>query len=126
MTNSEIFCSKTHEFIYSKNNSYFIGVTDILITKLGKIQSVQLPEIGETYTKGEIFAYIESQNAASELFMPVTGTIIAINNIFLETPDKLNTSSSLEENWLVMISTDYFDEDKKDLICYNEYKAECN
>ncbi len=123
MPQNEILCAKSHEFVYKKDNVFYIGVTDILINKLGKILAVEMPETGEIYTKGEIFGFLESQEAACELFMPVTGKIEAVNTSIIEAPSKMNTNS-IEENWLIIISTDYFNEDKKDLICYNRYKSE--
>ena len=120
---SEILCSKSHEFVYEKNGFYYIGVTDVLLNKLGKIEVVQLPVIGEEYAKGEIFGFIEAENAASEMFMPITGRIEAVNDMLLNNPNKLNELSSYDI-WLIKTSSEYFNEDKKDLICYNKYKDE--
>ena len=84
---------------------------------------MQLPQIGEQYTKGEIFGYVEAENSASEMFMPITGKIEAINTRFKDNPNELNNLQT-EDIWLIKISAEYFNEDKKDLICYNKYKDE--
>ncbi len=118
-----ILCSKSHEYVYEENGNYNIGLTDYALEQLGDIVFVELPEVGASYTKGEIFAAIESVKAASEIYMPVSGTVIAVNEELIEKPELLN-ESSFEDVWLIKISANTFDEDNKDLIDYNTYKEE--
>ena len=116
-------CSKSHEYVYEENGSYIIGLTDYAIEQLGDIVFVELPEIGAKYTKGEIFGTIESVKAASEIYMPVGGTVTAINEELIEKPELLN-EISFDEIWLIKVSSEHYEEDSKDLMEYNTYKAE--
>ena len=130
-----ILCSKSHEYVYEENGNYNIGLTDYAngnynigltdyaIEQLGDIVFVELPEIGTSYTKGEIFGTIESVKAASEIYMPISGTVTAINEELIEKPELLN-ESSFEDTWLIKVSSNTFDEDNKDLIDYDTYKEE--
>lgn len=118
-----ILCSKSHEYVYEENGNYYIGLTDYAIEQLGDIVFVELPEVGSEYRKGEIFGTIESVKAASEIYMPVSGSIVEINEQLIEKPELLNESDFIEM-WLIKINADAFDEDNKDLLDYDAYKEE--
>ena len=118
-----ILCSKSHEYVYEGDGAYYIGLTDYAIEQLGDIVFVELPEIGSTYTKGEIFGTIESVKAASEIYMPVGGTVTAINEELIEKPELLN-EQPFDETWLIKVSSENYKEDCQDLIEYNTYKEE--
>lgn len=120
---SELLCSKSHEFVYEKDGFYYIGLTDIILNKLGTIKYIDLPQVGERYSKGEIFGFADFENFALELFMPLTSTIEAVNTDIINNPNALQ-SLSFDLNWLIKVNADYFNEDKKDLICYNKYKEQ--
>ncbi len=121
--NENILCSKSHEYVYEKDGSYYIGLTDFAIEQLGDIVFVELPEINSEYTKGEIFGTVESVKAASELYMPVSGKVIEINEQLIEKPELLN-EEPFEEMWLIKIESENYKEDSSDLIEYNKYKEE--
>ena len=114
-----ILCSKSHEYIYQEGSNYFIGLTDYAIEQLGDIVFVELPEVGSSYTKGEIFGTIESVKAASEIYMPVGGTIVEINEQLIEKPELLN-ENEFDEMWLIKISSNTYE----DLLNYDTYKEE--
>ncbi len=118
-----ILCSKSHEYIYQEGSNYFIGLTDYAIEQLGDIVFVELPEVGSSYTKGEIFGTIESVKAASEIYMPVGGTIVEINEQLIEKPELLN-ENEFDEMWLIKISSNTYEEDSADLLNYDTYKEE--
>lgn len=118
-----MLCSKSHEYVYEENGNYNIGLTDYAIEQLGDIVFVELPEVGATYRKGEIFGTIESVKAASEIYMPVSGTVIECNEQLIERPELLN-ESPFEEMWLIKIQADAYEEDTKDLLDYATYKEE--
>lgn len=123
MAVKDILCSKSHEYVYEQNGNYYIGLTDYAIEQLGDIVFVELPEVGAEYRKGEIFGTIESVKAASEIYMPVSGKILEINEQLIEKPELLN-ESPFDEMWLIKISADAFNEDNKDLLDYDAYKEE--
>lgn len=118
-----MLCSKSHEYVYKADDNYFIGLTDYAIEQLGDIVFVELPEVGSTYTKGEIFGTIESVKAASEIYMPVSGTVLEINEELIEKPELLN-EGEFDNLWLIKISSKTFEEDNKDLLDYSTYKEE--
>ena len=118
-----ILCSKSHEYVYEENGYYYIGLTDYAIEQLGDIVFVELPEIDSEYRKGEIFGTIESVKAASEIYMPVSGKVLEINEQLIEKPELLN-ESDFTEMWLIKISSEFFDADNKDLLDYATYKEE--
>lgn len=120
---ANILCSKSHEYVYAENGNYNIGLTDYAIEQLGDIVFVELPEVGSEYAKGEIFGTIESVKAASEIYMPVSGKVIKINEKLIENPELLN-EGEFEQEWLIKVSSETFNEDSQDLIDYDAYKKE--
>ena len=80
----KILCTKTHEFLLEDKDLFIIGLTDYAVKQLGDIVYLELPTVGDKFRKGEPFATIESVKAASEIYMPVSGEIIEINE---ELPD---------------------------------------
>ena len=96
-----ILCSKSHEYLLEESETKFIiGLTDYAVEQLGDIVFVELPEVGTEYSKGEVFATVESVKAASEIYMPVGGKIIEVNEKIVESPEILN-ESPFEEGWLM-------------------------
>ena len=119
-----MLCSKTHEYILEQSgNTYNSGLTDYAVEQLGDIVFVELPEIGSTFTKNESFATVESVKAASEIYMPISGTITEINEDIISNPELLN-EDPLGNAWLVKIETNAEDVEFKDLLDYTDYKEE--
>lgn len=104
------FTKEKNEFVYSKNGCFFIGITQSLLNTLGNPISAELPKQGEYFAKGEIFGFIESQTKAMELFMPISGSVDAVNK---------DLSSQSDYLWLIKVTTKFFEEDKIDLVCYD-------
>lgn len=115
-----ILCTKTHEYVYEKDNSYFIGITDYAVEQLGDIVFVELPEVGTELEKKEVFATIESVKAASEVYMPVSGKIIEINERLLNEPELIN-SDCYEEGWLIKVEPASLESDLEDAMEYEDY-----
>ena len=119
-----MLCTKTHEYVLEQDGgNYSIGLTEYAVEQLGDIVFVELPEVGSTFTKNESFATVESVKAASEIYMPISGTIVEINESIIETPELLN-EDPLGEAWLVKIETNAEDIEFKDLMDYSDYKEE--
>lgn len=123
MDKNNILCSKSHEYVCEKDGNYVIGLTDYAVEQLGDIVFVELPEVGASYTKGEIFGTVESVKAASEIYMPISGTVLEINEELIEKPELLN-ETPFDEIWLIKVSTDIFEVDSQDLVNYDTYKEE--
>lgn len=121
----KILCSKSHEFLLDNgDNTFTIGLTDYAVEQLGDIVFLELPEVGAEFKKGETFATIESVKAASEIYMPISGKILAINEEAVDSPEILN-EDSYEKGWLVKVeATDDVATETKDLLEYEDYKEE--
>lgn len=121
----KILCSKSHEFLLDNgDNTFTIGLTDYAVEQLGDIVFLELPEVDTEYKKGETFATIESVKAASEIYMPISGKIIEINEEAVDSPEILN-EDSYEKGWLVKIeATVDAANEQNDLLEYEDYKEE--
>ena len=119
----EMLCSKSHEYVVEDGNVYTIGLTDYAIEQLGDIVFLELPKVNDTFKKGETFANIESVKAASEIYMPVGGKVIEVNEEMVDSPEKLN-EDCYENGWLIKIEADSFNSDSEDLMTYDDYKSE--
>ena len=120
-----ILCSKSHEYLLEDSESvYTVGLTDYAVEQLGDIVFVELPEVGSVFEKGEVFATVESVKAASEIYMPVSGKILKINEDAVNSPEILN-EDSYEKGWLVKIeATGDIQAEQGDLLEYEDYKEE--
>lgn len=115
--------NKSHEYVYEDNGLYIIGISEFGIARIGNIIYTELPQVGAEFTKGEIFATIESDNAATELYIPIAGSVIDVNNHITESPQSLN-SSPVEDLWLIKVKSDFYDTDKADLLSLEQYMKE--
>lgn len=118
-----ILCAKTNEYVLDCGDYALIGLTDVLLSKLGDVIFVEFPEEGSTYVKKEVFATVEADGAATELYMPVAGKIIEINPLLANSLDALN-SEPLSEGWLIKVEPLDYQADIYDLSDYNDYIAE--
>ena len=112
-----------YEYVFEKDGNYVIGLTDFAVEQLGDIVFIELPDVGASFHKGEVFGTVESVKAASEIYMPVGGTIVEINDKLLDSPEILN-DSPFENGWLVKIESDCFQGDIVDLLEYDDYREE--
>lgn len=122
-----ILCTKSHEYITAQGantGEYTVGLTDYAIEQLGDIVFLELPEIGDKFSKGSAFANIESVKAASEIYLPISGEITEINSELVDSPEKLN-EDCYENGWLVKIKpTGDYSQETSDLLTYEAYKEE--
>jgi len=118
-----ILCSKSHEYLLAEDNCFKVGLSDYAVEQLGDIVFVELPEVGSEFTKGEVFGTVESVKAASEIYMPVGGKIVEINEAVVDKPELLN-ESPYEDGWLLKIESATAQEDSGDLLEYDDYKEE--
>lgn len=96
------FYTKEHEWAKVNGKNAKIGITDYAQQKLGDITFVELPEAGKKIKQFEIFTGIESVKAASDIYSPLSGTIIAVNERLEETPELVN-ESPYEKGWIAEI-----------------------
>ena len=82
--------TKDHEYIRVEGDTGIVGITDYAQEQLGDVVFVELPEIGRTVVKGAEAAVVESVKAASEIYAPVSGEVIAVNNELEGSPGAVN------------------------------------
>lgn len=95
--------TKDHEWARKENGTVRIGISDFAQDQLGDIVFAELPEVDTEFQQGEEFASLESVKAVSEVYMPISGTITAVNEDLEEQPEKVN-ESPYQEGWLVEIN----------------------
>ena len=118
-----MLCTKTHEYILEENGNYEVGITDFAIEQLGDIVFIELPEVGAEFSKNEVFATIESVKAASEIYMPISGKVVDINEEIVDSPELLN-DESFESKWLIKLESTAEQVEFADLLDYADYKEE--
>ena len=121
--NESMLCTKTHEYVLEQGDTYEVGITDYAIEQLGDIVFIELPEVGATFSKNEAFATIESVKAASEIYMPISGEVVEINEEIVDSPELLN-DESYDNKWFVKIKSDANQVEFADLMDYSDYKEE--
>jgi glycine cleavage system H protein len=119
----EMLCSNTHEYVVKEDGRYIIGLTDYAIEQLGDIVFLELPEVDSEFAKGETFANIESVKAASEIYMPISGKVVEINEKLIDAPETLN-EDCYEGGWLVKVESESAEKEEEDLLSYLDYKEE--
>jgi glycine cleavage system H protein len=93
--------TEDHEWAQKTGKTIKIGVSDYAQDQLGDIVFVEFPEIGDIFEKGEEFGSLESVKAVSELFMPVGGEVVAVNEALEDAPELIN--EECYDNWIVEI-----------------------
>ncbi len=90
-----------HEWVAESGDTLRIGVSDYAQDQMGDIVFVELPEVGSTFEKGEEFGTLESVKAVSELYMPISGEVVAVNEDLSDAPELVNQDSFA--NWIIEI-----------------------
>jgi glycine cleavage system H protein len=93
--------SKEHEWIKSDGNKTYIGITDFAQHSLGQIVFAELPEIGADLNIGDVVGVVESVKAASDIFTPISGKVVEINEELLDNPGKINEEPF--ESWIAVL-----------------------
>ena len=91
-----------HEWCRIKAKRAIVGITEYAQDQLGDIVYVELPEVGDVVKKGESFGVVESTKAVSELFAPISGKVVEVNNPLSDTPETIN-EDPYEEGWMIQV-----------------------
>ena len=118
-----ILCSRTNEWMLEDGDICTIGLTDVAVNKLGDIVFVELPEVGAEFTKNEVFATIESVKASCEIYMPIGGEVVEVNEALINEPELIN-EDMYNEGWLIKVKSDTLSEDTLGLLEYEDYCEE--
>jgi len=92
--------ASSHEWVKLDGDEGLCGISDFAQHELSNVVYVELPEVGETFAKGDTFATVESVKAASDIYMPVSGEILAVNEQLADQPQLVN-EQPFGEGWLV-------------------------
>lgn len=114
---------ETHEWIRVKGREAVIGISDYAQSELNDVVYVELPEVGDALEKGEEFGSVESVKAASELYMPASGDVIAVNQALEDTPELVN-QDPFGEGWMIRIRLVASDE-LEELLDVEQYRQLC-
>ena len=101
-TPAELQYTKTHEWIKIEGDEGTVGISDYAQDSLGDVVYVELPEVGTELEAGQAFGAVESVKAASDLYLPVGGEVIAVNDELVNQPELLN-GDPYGEGWIVKI-----------------------
>ena len=117
---SEKKYSKDHEWVFCKDKIATIGITNYAQESLGDIVFIELPKIGKFVKLGDQVGVVESVKAASDLFAPISGEIIEVNNELQNSPQLLNNDPE-NTGWYMKIKIDDAEE-LTNLMNFNQYK----
>ncbi|MFA6931094.1 MAG: glycine cleavage system protein GcvH [Lentisphaeria bacterium] len=92
--------AKSHEWVEVVDNSATVGISKFAAEELGDVTYLEMPELGSEIKAGEMLGSIESVKAASDIFAPIGGTVIAVNEALATDPAILNQSPEEEEGWI--------------------------
>ena len=110
----------SHEFVKVECNMGYVGITDHAQHELGNVVYVDMPEVDDEVTAGEEFGAVESVKAASDLFSPVSGTVVEVNEALEDEPGLINKDAF--ENWIMKVELSDKSE-LEDLMDAAAYKA---
>jgi glycine cleavage system H protein len=92
-----------HEWIRVEGDEGVIGISDYAQDQLSDVVYVELPEVGDTFDRGDILAVVESVKAASDVYMPITGEVLEVNDALEDSPELVN-QDPYGEAWFVRVS----------------------
>jgi len=94
---------ESHEWARKEGDVIVIGISDHAQNSLSDVVFVEFPDVGDTLAKGDVFGVVESVKAASDLYMPVSGEVVAINETLEDTPEVVN-SDPFGAGWMIKIA----------------------
>ena len=117
---AELSYTTTHEWVSIEGDTYTIGLTDYAQNALGDLVFVNLPQEGDEVVNGEAFADVESVKTVSDVYSPVTGTVVQVNEELLDAPEAINEDPY--NAWLVRVEEV---SEVGDLLDADAYEAHC-
>jgi len=119
----DLLYSNDHEWVKVEGDKAYIGITDYAQHSLGDIVFIELPEVEDEISSQDVFGVIESVKAASDMFMPVDGKVVEINEDLVDDPALINADPY--ENWLLLVELTNRDQ-LGDLMNAKAYEEFCN
>ncbi len=119
----DLLYTKEHEWVRFEGNRAHIGITSFAQSELGDIVFVELPAVGKEIHFGDTFGTVESVKTVSDLFAPVTGKIVAINEALQDAPEKVN-EDPFGEGWMIVVEVT--DKHEAELLTAEAYQEVVN
>jgi len=98
---ADLLYSDDHEWVQKTGETVKIGISDYAQDQLGDIVFVEMPEVGDTFAKDDEFGTLESVKAVSEMFVPLSGEVVAVNDTLEDAPELINEDPYV--NWIIEI-----------------------
>jgi glycine cleavage system H protein len=111
--------SKEHEWVLVEGKTATIGITEYAQEELGDIVYVELPEVGEKVVKDDPFGAVESVKAVSDVYAPISGAVLEVNDVLPDSPETIN-DDPYGDGWMIKVEISDMD-DLKDLMSADEY-----
>ena len=118
----ELKYTEEHEWVLVEDDVVTVGITDFAQDQLGDVVFVELPEVGDSVEAGNTFGVVESVKAVSDVYSPVTGEIVEINESLPDEPEVVNTSP-YEDGWMIKVKLSDVSsiDDLMDVAAYQEF-----
>ena len=113
----ELQYTKSHEWVRTEGDTATIGITDHAQDELGDVVFVELPEVGATFDAGDSFGTVESVKAVSDLYTPVGGEVVEVNEALNDSPEKIN-EDPYGEGWIIKLRVS----DEGNLLSASDYE----
>lgn len=98
----DLHYTEDHEWVNVQGDTAKIGISDYAQDQLGDIVFVEFPNVGDSFQKGDEFGTVESVKAVSELYIPISGEVTAINNALEDSPELVNTQP-YDDGWMIAV-----------------------
>ncbi len=96
---------ESHEWARKDGDLVVIGISDYAQDELGDVVFVEFPSLGAAFKKGDAFGVVESVKAASDLYLPVSGTVAEVNEVLQDKPETIN-ESPFKDGWIIKVKPD--------------------
>ena len=124
-TPEELYYAASHEWVKpGEDGIATVGISDFAQSELGDVVFVELPEAGIQVSARDEVSVVESVKTASDLYAPVSGEIVVVNELLEDSPETIN-SSPYDDGWIFKIRMNN-EEELKELLSAEEYKEKCN
>ena len=115
-----LYYTKDHEWVQVLDDgTVLVGISDYAQKELGDLAYVELPEVGKEVSRGDVLCELESVKAVSEVYAPVSGEVVEVNETLEDSPEVLNENPY--ENWIAKIKPSNLEEELKELMDTNAY-----
>ena len=117
---SELKFTKEHEWIKINEGVAIIGISDFAQEQLGDIVSIELPKAGGVFRQGQTMAIVDSVKASSDIYAPISGEILEVNQGLIEKPEMIN-QSPYDSGWIAKIKPSNMEEEFESLMTKEKY-----